>query len=94
MIGTRGNIGAAGTGDERMRETADDVETIAIGFERLQDLGELEAGLVANAMGPTVAVVTGGIGCLIATVWVAARTPALRGYRRTVVPDAAEDLAV
>ena len=35
-------------------------------------LGELEAGLVANAMGPTVAVVTGGIGCLIATAWVAA----------------------
>ena len=57
-------------------------------------LGELEAGLVANAMGPTVAVVTGGIGCLIATAWVAARTPALRAYRRTVVPDAVEDLAV
>ena len=41
-------------------------------------LGELEAGLVANAMGPTVAVVTGGIGCLLATAWVAARTPAPR----------------
>jgi MFS family permease len=54
-------------------------------------LGELEAGLVANAMGPTVAVVTGGIGCLIATAWVAARTPALRAYRRTVLPEAADD---
>ena len=49
-------------------------------------LGELEAGLVANAMGPTVAVVSGGIGCLIATAWVAARTPALRAYRRSVAP--------
>ena len=57
-------------------------------------LGELEAGLVANAMGPTVAVVTGGIGCLIATAWVAARTPALRAYRRTVVAEGVEDVAV
>jgi MFS family permease len=56
-------------------------------------LGELEAGLVANAMGPVVAVVTGGIGCLIATAWVAARTPALRAYRRTVVPDVVDDVA-
>ena len=39
-------------------------------------------------------VVTGGIGCLIATAWVAARTPALRAYRRTVVPDVVDDLAV
>jgi MFS family permease len=46
-------------------------------------LGELEAGLVANALGPTFAVVTGGLGCLIATAWLAARTPALRAYRRS-----------
>jgi MFS family permease len=46
-------------------------------------LGELEAGLVANALGPTVAVVTGGLGCVIATAWVAAKTPMLLAYRRT-----------
>src|SRR4051812_35397396 len=46
-------------------------------------LGELEAGLVANWLGPVVSVVTGGMGCLIATGWVAATTPALRGYRKT-----------
>jgi MFS family permease len=45
-------------------------------------LGELEAGTVANWFGAAFAVVTGGIGCLIATAWVAATTPALRGYRR------------
>ena len=49
-------------------------------------LGELEAGLVANVWGPVVSVVTGGIGCLIATAWVAAVTPPLRAYRRTAVP--------
>jgi MFS family permease len=45
-------------------------------------LGELEAGLVANWLGPVVSVVTGGIGCLVASAWVAAWTPALLGYRR------------
>jgi MFS family permease len=49
-------------------------------------LGELEAGLVANWAGPVISVVTGGIGCLIATAWVAASTPALRAYRRTTKP--------
>ena len=41
-------------------------------------LGELEAGIVAQWLGPRVSVVTGGIGCLIATAWIAARTPALQ----------------
>jgi MFS family permease len=48
-------------------------------------LGELEAGAVANWLGATFSVVSGGIGCLIATGWVAATTPALRHYRRDEV---------
>ena len=44
-------------------------------------LGEVEAGLVANWFGAPFAVVTGGIACILATIWVAARSPALRGYR-------------
>jgi MFS family permease len=43
-------------------------------------LGELEAGLVANWLGPVVSVVSGGLGCMLATGWIAARTPALRQY--------------
>ena len=46
-------------------------------------LGEIEAGLVANWFGAPLSVITGGIGCLIATGWVAATTPALRHYRNT-----------
>ena len=49
-------------------------------------LGELEAGLVANWFGPIVSVVSGGIGCLVATACVAAVTPPLRAYRRTAQP--------
>jgi MFS family permease len=45
-------------------------------------LGELEAGLVANAFGAPISVITGGLGCLLVTGWVAAKTPALREYRR------------
>jgi MFS family permease len=45
-------------------------------------LGELEAGLVANWWGAPFSVISGGVGCLLATGWIAARTPALRAYRR------------
>jgi MFS family permease len=48
-------------------------------------LGELEAGVVAQWVGARSAVVTGGVGCLIATAWIAARTPALRKYRRSFI---------
>jgi len=45
-------------------------------------LGELEAGVVASLWGPVVSVVSGGLGCLAAVAWVAARTPELRRYHR------------
>jgi MFS family permease len=47
-------------------------------------LGELEAGLVANWLGPVISVVSGGTGCLIATGWIAATTPALTEYRSAI----------
>lgn len=43
-------------------------------------LGELEAGLVASVWSAPVSVVTGGIACMIATGWIAWRTPDLRRY--------------
>ena len=48
-----------------------------------------DAGAPPVAMGPAGApfsVITGGAGCLIATAWVAASTPALRRYRRDHPP--------
>jgi hypothetical protein len=48
-------------------------------------LGELEAGLVAQWLGVVVSVVSGGIACVVATVWIAAKTPALRSYRKEEV---------
>jgi MFS family permease len=51
-------------------------------FQGGPQLGELEAGAVANWLGAPISVITGGLGCLIATTWVAVTTPALRRYRR------------
>ena len=50
-------------------------------------LGEVEAGLVANWWSAPFSVVTGGIGCLLATAWITATTPALRGYRTRLPQD-------
>lgn len=44
-------------------------------------LGEVEAGVVAHVAGAPTSVVTGGIGCLVATAWIAWKTPELRRYR-------------
>jgi MFS family permease len=49
-------------------------------------LGELEAGLVASAWGPVFSVVSGGLGCLLVTGLIAARTPQLRQYRASIHP--------
>jgi MFS family permease len=50
-------------------------------------LGELEAGLVANWFGAPFSVISGGIGCLVATVAIAAATPPLRQYRAETAPE-------
>jgi hypothetical protein len=44
-------------------------------------LGELEAGAVANVLGAPFSVISGGVGCMVTTLWVAIATPRLRSYR-------------
>lgn len=43
-------------------------------------LGEMEAGLVAQFFGAPLAVVSGGIGCILAVGWISRRWPQLRSY--------------
>jgi MFS family permease len=43
-------------------------------------LGEFEAGAVAQFFGPVAAVVSGGIGCILGVAWVVRRWPALLRY--------------
>jgi MFS family permease len=44
-------------------------------------LGELEAGIVAQILGPVVAVVSGGVGCVMAVAWTRSRYPEIERYR-------------
>ncbi len=43
-------------------------------------LGEVEAGIVASTLGTPFAIISGGIGCVIAVLFTAFRYPALRNY--------------
>lgn len=49
-------------------------------------LGEYEAGVVAAWFGAPASVISGGIGCIVATVALAATTPALRRYHKPKPP--------
>ena len=48
-------------------------------------LGELEAGAVAQWLGARVSVISGGAGCVVMTAWIAWNTPALRTYRHRLL---------
>ena len=70
----------------RQLETPDRLRGRMIGVNMVffmggPQLGEFEAGAVANWLGATFSVVSGGVGCVIATIWIAGMTPALRHYR-------------
>ena len=70
----------------RQLDTPDDMRGRMTGINMVffmggPQLGELEAGLVANWFGAPISVVTGGVGCLLATAAIAAATPELRHYR-------------
>jgi MFS family permease len=76
----------------RQRETPDRLRGRMVGVNMMffiggPQLGEFEAGLVASWLGPVFSVVSGGVGCLVATGWVAAATPALRRYRADSASD-------
>ena len=43
-------------------------------------LGEIEAGLVAQAFGTPWAIITGGLGCILAAFWIGRKWPALLKY--------------
>jgi len=54
-------------------------------------LGELEAGLVAQGFGAPVSVVTGGIACVLVSLGIAKKTPELVAYRKSDAVDGPVD---
>ena len=49
-------------------------------FQGGPQLGEVEAGLVAQLLGAPFAVISGGVGCILAAAWIAQRWPQIRRY--------------
>jgi MFS family permease len=49
-------------------------------FQGGPQLGEVEAGLVAQLFGAPFAVISGGMGCILAVLWIARRWPQIRKY--------------
>jgi MFS family permease len=77
----------------RQLETPDRLRGRMIGVNMVffvggPQLGELEAGVVANWLGAPFSVVSGGVGCMVAVAWLAAATPELRQYRALPVATA------
>ncbi len=77
----------------RQMETPDRLRGRMIGVNMVffvggPQLGELEAGAVANWLGAPFSVISGGLGCMIAVACVAASTPELRRYRAAPVTTA------
>src|SRR5262249_51955754 len=73
----------------RQLETPDAIRGRMTGINMVFFMGgpqlvELEAGLVAQWWNAPISVVSGGLGCLVATAVVVAVTPQLPAYRREV----------
>ena len=49
-------------------------------FQGGPQLGEVEAGLVAQFLGAPFAVISGGLGCILAVIWINQRWPQIRVY--------------
>jgi MFS family permease len=49
-------------------------------FQGGPQLGEMEAGLVAQLFGAPIAIISGGIGCIIAVILISHRWPQIRAY--------------
>jgi MFS family permease len=75
----------------RQLETPDRLRGRMIGVNMIffvggPQLGEVEAGTVANWLGAPFSVISGGVGCLIAVAGIAATTPELRQYHAPSLP--------
>ncbi|MEQ1570394.1 MAG: MFS transporter [Myxococcota bacterium] len=71
----RSNVSQLST-PEPIRGRVSAAEYVFIGVSN--EIGELESGVVAQAFGPVVSALTGGIGSLLVVAWTAAFAPAVR----------------
>jgi MFS family permease len=87
LTGSADTVSAVLRNIVRQLETPDHLRGRMVGISMLffmggPQLGEFEAGAVAQWLGAGLAVVLGGAASLVSTGWIAWRSPSLRGYRR------------
>lgn len=85
LIGAGDAVSTVLRGTIRQLQTPDELRGRMISINQIffaggPRLGEMEAGLVAQAFGTPLSIITGGIGCLISVVVVALKFPQLRRY--------------
>ena len=85
LTGASDNVSAIIRNTIRQLQTPDHLRGRMVSVNQIffmggPQLGELEAGLLAQWLGSPFSVVSGGVGCLIAVLWVVRRWPQLRRY--------------
>lgn len=85
FIGASDSISTIIRNTIRQIQTPDYIRGRMVGINQIffmggPQLGEVEAGAVAQFFGASFAIVSGGVGCLLAVAWIARRWPLLRNY--------------
>ena len=85
LIGAADSVSTILRNPIRQIQTPDELRGRKIGggqifFQGGPQLGEVESGLVAQDFGPAAAIISGGLGCVLAAGLVVRRWPQLRGY--------------
>jgi MFS family permease len=85
LIGASDTISTVLRNTIRQLQTPDNLRGRMVSINQIffaggPQLGEVEAGAVAQAFGTPAAIITGGIGCILSVAFIAARYPQLRRY--------------
>ncbi|HSF80156.1 MAG TPA: MFS transporter [Anaerolineales bacterium] len=85
LIGASDSISTIIRNTIRQLQTPDHIRGRMVGINQIffmggPQLGEVEAGVVAQVFSVPLAIVSGGVGCLLAVAWIARRWPLLRQY--------------
>jgi MFS family permease len=89
VIGAADSVSAILRNTIRQMQTPDEMRGRMVSVNQIffmggPQLGELEAGFVAQLAGAPFAVISGGVGCICAVLWTAYRWPFMARYRGDV----------
>ncbi len=94
VIGAADTVSAIIRSTARQLHTPDELRGRMVSINQMffiggPQLGEIEAGAVAQFFGAPFAVISGGVACILSVWWVARRWPELANYDREPLPEGA-----